>query len=60
VAVAAAIVAGALLVRKYWEPISAFIAGIAESFTAAMGPISDSFCSLKPVFEWVGCKVRAL
>ncbi|MGC1147189.1 phage tail tape measure protein [Pantoea agglomerans] len=59
-AVAAVIVAGALLVRKYWEPISAFIAGMAEGFTAAMGPISDSFGSLKPVFEWVGGKVKEL
>lgn len=60
VAVVAAIVAGALLVRKYWEPISAFIAGMAEGFTAAMGPISDSFGSLKPVFDWVGGKVKEL
>ena len=60
VAVVAAIVAGALLVRKYWEPVSAFIAGMAEGFTAAMGPISDSFGSLKPVFEWVGGKVKEL
>jgi hypothetical protein len=60
VAVAAAIVAGALLVRKYWEPISALIAGMAEGFTAAMGPISDSFGSLKPAFEWVGGKVKEL
>lgn len=60
VAVAAAIVAGALLVRKYWELVSAFIAGMAEGFTAVMGPISDSFGSLKPVFEWVGGKVKEL
>ncbi|NBD84627.1 hypothetical protein GV761_25815, partial [Citrobacter werkmanii] len=28
VAVGAAIVAGALLIRKYWEPISAFFSGV--------------------------------
>ncbi len=60
VAVAAAIVAGALLIRKYWEPISAFIAGVAEGFTAAMGPIGESFGTLKPVFDWVTEKVKAL
>ena len=60
VAVAAAIVAGALLIRKYWEPISAFIAGVAEGFTAAMGPIGESFGTLKPVFDWVTEKVKTL
>ncbi len=60
VAVGAAIVAGALLVRKYWEPIKAFIAGVAEGFSAAMGPISDAFGPLKPVFEWVGNKIKEL
>ncbi|MEN4768952.1 phage tail tape measure protein [Duffyella gerundensis] len=60
VAVAAAIVAGALLIRKYWEPISAFIAGVAEGFTAAMGPIGESFGTLKPVFDWMTEKVKAL
>lgn len=60
VAVGAAIVAGALLVRKYWEPIKAFIAGVAEGFSAAMGPISDAFSPLKPVFEWVGNKIKEL
>ncbi|MBK0000239.1 phage tail tape measure protein [Erwinia sp. S38] len=60
VAVAAAIVAGALLVRKYWEPVSAFISGFAEGFVAAMGPIGDSFSWLKPVFNWVTEKIKAL
>ena len=60
VAVAAAIVAGALLIRKYWEPISAFIAGVVEGFTAAMGPIGESFGTLKPVFDWVTEKVKTL
>jgi TP901 family phage tail tape measure protein len=60
IAVGAAIVAGALLIRKYWEPISAFISGVAEGFTAAMGPIGESFGTLKPVFEWVGGKIKEL
>ncbi|MEJ5177238.1 phage tail tape measure protein [Erwinia sp. MYb416] len=55
--VAAAIVAGALLIRKYWEPISAFLSGMAQGFTAAMGPIADAFSPLKPVFDWLGEKL---
>ncbi|HHH0866002.1 TPA: phage tail tape measure protein, partial [Yersinia enterocolitica] len=60
VAVVAAIVAGGLLIRKYWEPISAFISGVAEGFTAAMGPISAAFEPLKPVFNWFSDKVKQL
>lgn len=60
VAVGAAIVAGALLIRKYWQPIGAFISGVAEGFTAAMGPISEAFTPLKPVFEWFTGKVKEL
>ncbi|ALV92004.1 MULTISPECIES: phage tail tape measure protein [Pantoea] len=60
VAVAASIVAGALLVRKYWEPISAFISGFAEGFTAAMGPIGSAFGSLTPIFSAVGDKIKEL
>jgi len=59
-AVVAAIVAGALIIRKYWEPISAFISGVAEGFTAAMGPISESFSTLTPVFSWLSEKIKAL
>ena len=59
-AVVAVVAAGALLIRKYWEPISAFVAGVAEGFAAAMGPISDSFGSLKPVFDWFSGKIKEL
>lgn len=60
VAVVAAIVAGALLIRQYWEPISAFISGVAEGFSAAMGPISAAFAPLQPVFAWVTDKIKAV
>lgn len=59
-AVVAVVAAGALLIRKYWEPISAFVAGVAEGFAAAMGPISNSFGSLKPVFDWFSSKIKEL
>ncbi|PLR45414.1 phage tail tape measure protein [Chimaeribacter arupi] len=51
IAVGAAIVGAGLLIRKYWEPIKAFIAGVAEGFTASMGPISEAFAPLKPLFS---------
>lgn len=60
VVLGAAIAAGAMLVYQYWEPISAFISGIAEGFSAAMGPISEAFAPLKPVFDWFSNKVSEL
>ncbi|ELE8604457.1 phage tail tape measure protein [Salmonella enterica] len=50
----------ALVVWKYWQPISAFLGGVVEGFKAAAGPISEAFEPLLPVFEWIGDKVRAL
>lgn len=60
VALVAAVVAGAVLVRKYWEPISAFFSGFGEGFTAAMGPISDAFSGLTPLFSAIGSAVTEL
>ncbi|QHM74115.1 hypothetical protein C7M52_00036 [Mixta theicola] len=60
VAVVAALVGGALLVRKYWEPIGAFLSGVGDGFIAAMEPLIEAFNSLKPVFAWFGDKVKAL
>lgn len=50
----------ALVVWKYWQPITAFLAGVVEGFKAAAGPISAAFEPLKPVFQWIGDKVQAL
>lgn len=50
----------ALVVWKYWQPITAFLAGVVEGFKAASGPISAAFEPLKPVFQWIGDKVQAL
>ena len=41
VAVVAAIVAGALLIRKYWEPVSAFFGGVVEGLKAAFAPVGN-------------------
>ncbi len=53
-----AIVAGALLIRKYWEPISAFFAGVIEGLGIAFAPVKELFAPLKPVFDWLGDKLK--
>ncbi|WP_323667083.1 phage tail tape measure protein [Pectobacterium punjabense] len=56
----AAMVGGALLIWKYWEPIKAFIGGVVAGFVAASAPIIAAFEPLQPVFTWIGDKIRAL
>lgn len=51
VAVAGAVVAGALLIRKYWEPISAFFSGVVEGLKTAFAPVAEIFSPLTPVFD---------
>ncbi len=55
----AAIVAGTLLIRKYWEPVSAFFGGVVEGLKAAFAPVGELFTPLKPVFDWLGEKLQA-
>ncbi|WP_414495327.1 phage tail tape measure protein [Stenotrophomonas maltophilia] len=54
----AAITAGAILVRKYWEPIKAFLGGlwqgVSDSAGAAMGEIMAAVEPLRPVWEAMG------
>lgn len=59
VAIGVAIVAGALLIRKYWEPISAFFSGVMEGLKQAFAPVTELFEPLKPVFDWLGDKLKA-
>ncbi|HHA2002348.1 phage tail tape measure protein [Enterobacter kobei] len=59
VAIGVAIIAGALLVRKYWEPISAFFSGVMEGLKQAFAPVTELFEPLKPVFDWLGEKLKA-
>ncbi|HAT3724593.1 TPA: phage tail tape measure protein [Citrobacter koseri] len=58
--VVAALAGAALVVWKYWQPISAFLGGVVEGFKAAVAPISAAFEPLRPVFQWIGDKVQAL
>ncbi|ELQ3995798.1 phage tail tape measure protein [Enterobacter bugandensis] len=60
VAVVAAFVAGALLIRKYWEPISAFFSGVVEGFKAAFAPVAGIFAPLAPVFDSFMEKLRGV
>ncbi|EOY3594433.1 phage tail tape measure protein [Enterobacter hormaechei] len=60
VAVAGAVVAGALLIRKYWEPISAFFSGVVEGLKAAFAPVAEIFAPLAPVFDSIIEKLRGV
>lgn len=58
--VVAALAGVALVIWKYWQPISAFLGGVVEGFKAAAAPILAAFEPLMPIFQWVGDKVREL
>lgn len=49
-----AIIAGiAIVVAQLWEPIKAFVGGVIEGFTAAMGPVGDAFAPFKAALGWI-------
>lgn len=60
VAVVAAVVAGALLIRKYWDPISAFFSGVVDGLNAAFAPVAEIFAPLAPVFDSIIEKLRGV
>ncbi|UZQ67177.1 phage tail tape measure protein [Enterobacter kobei] len=60
IAVVAAVVAGAILIRKYWEPISAFFSGVVEGLKAAFAPVAEIFAPLAPMFDSVIEKLRGV
>lgn len=53
----AALTVGALIVRKYWEPIKAFFSGLWQGFAAAVQPamasVMQAIAPLKPVWDMV-------
>ena len=67
-AIALAIVAAAVIIRKYWEPIKAFFIGLGKGLQEALQPIKEAFgeviAALEPLqpvlsaigdaFGWVG------
>ncbi|WP_047609213.1 phage tail tape measure protein [Rahnella aquatilis] len=49
-----ALIAGiGIAVVKLWEPISAFVGGVIDGFTAAMGPISGAFAPFRTALGWI-------
>lgn len=60
VAIGAAIAAGALLIVKYWEPISAFFSGVIQGLSAAFGPIGEMFSPVLKVFDYVAEKLGGI
>ncbi len=60
VAAVGIIVASALLIRTFWEPISAFFGGVIEGIRAAFAPLRELFSPLKPMFNWLGEKLQAV
>jgi TP901 family phage tail tape measure protein len=63
VAAIGAVVVGAILVRKYWEPIKAFMIGMWEGFSAsvqpALGGLMSSLSELKPAWDAFSAAVSA-
>lgn len=54
VAIIAGIAAAALLIYKYWEPVSAFFGGVIEGIKMAFAPIAELFTPFQPLFEGIG------
>lgn len=60
VAVVAAIVAGALLIRQFWEPLSAFFSGVIEGVSSAFAPVGEMFTPLVSIFDGLGEKLKGV
>ena len=56
-AIVAGIAVAALLIYKYWQPLSAFFTGLWEGFRDALAPafaaIGGALEPLKPAFDWL-------
>lgn len=62
--VVGALTVGALLVRKYWEPIKAFVGGVFQGIRDAVGPsmaaLGQALAPLKPAWDAVSDAVGRL
>ncbi|MBO0339882.1 phage tail tape measure protein, partial [Escherichia coli] len=52
--IAAAFVAAAVLIWKYWEPIKAFYAGVFNGIMERLAPLRETFERFGPVFDAIG------
>ncbi|MBH1930152.1 phage tail tape measure protein [Serratia rubidaea] len=57
-AVIAAVIAGAAVIYKYWEPISAFIGGIIDGVLEALAPFKSLFEPIGEVFSFIIEKIK--
>lgn len=61
IAVLGAIAGAALLIRKYWEPIKAFFAGVWSGLSAAMAPVlaevSAAMAPLAPMWDAIAAAI---
>ncbi|RJT40503.1 phage tail tape measure protein [Rahnella woolbedingensis] len=49
-----ALIAGiGIAVVKLWEPVSAFVGGVIEGFTAVVGPVGDAFAPFRTALGWI-------
>ena len=60
IALGAAIAAGALLIFKYWEPISAFFGGVIEGLSAVFAPLGELFSPLLKAFDFIAEKLSGI
>lgn len=60
IALGAAIAAGALLIFKYWEPISAFFGGVMEGLSTAFAPLGAMFSPVITVFDAISEKLGGI
>ncbi|MDI3442298.1 phage tail tape measure protein [Erwinia sp. V90_4] len=58
--IALAVAAGVALIYQYWEPISAFFAGVMRGIGSALAPAAQFFAPFKPVFDRVGAGIAWL
>lgn len=53
----AALVGGALLIWKYWEPIKAFFEGVFSIIMEKLAPLRESFARFSPIFDAIGSAI---
>ncbi|WP_080964510.1 phage tail tape measure protein [Pluralibacter gergoviae] len=58
--IAAAFVAAAFLIWRYWEPIKAFYSGVFTGIMQALEPIKETFSSFSPIFDSLSNSVKAV
>ncbi|QII37354.1 phage tail tape measure protein [Rouxiella badensis] len=59
VAAVALIIGAVLIIRKYWEPISAFFGGVMDGIKASFSPVVAAMSPFADQFGWLADKVKA-